>query len=77
MCNHCLAHNELRKSLETIVNIAKKEIKEKEEQDKKLYELCKFCNELIDEIPGGYSDGTGICSPLGWIKWAKKQLGYI
>jgi len=39
-------------------------------------ELSKKYNEITDLIPGGLPDGTGIFTPISWIKWAKKQLGY-
>ena len=33
--------------------------------------------QIIEAIPGGMPDGRGTgFSPLGWIKWAKKQTGY-
>ena len=40
-------------------------------------DLCREWNLLRLEIPMGYPDGTGVLTPLQWVKGAKDKLGYF
>lgn len=70
MCDHCLAHQEFREALDSLLNHLPPEEKN---------DTTKFDHpylDLVEEIPGGRPDGTGIFTPLGWVRWAKKKLNY-
>ena len=68
MCATCRAHQEAVDALTNTVSIIR------ELPDPDMRGKCHM--ELINEIPGGYPDGTGILTPVGWVRWAKKKLGY-
>ena len=68
MCSTCQAHQEALDAISGTLRIIR-ELPDPNVQ-------AKAYLELIEEIPGGGPDGTGIFTPIGWVRWAKQQLGY-
>jgi hypothetical protein len=69
VCSHCLAHKEAREALEQIFDIVLHPAPPPPE-------WARSYLDLAEEIPAGLPDGTGILSPIAWVRWAKEQLGY-
>jgi hypothetical protein len=69
MCDSCIAHQEWRRQIENLI----KRLPRISEQ---LNEFNHPYLEIVEETPGALPNGTGIFTPIGWIRWAKKQLGY-
>lgn len=69
MCNHRLAHQEALAAFERVLDTMTA-------TESNLTPAYKAYLKLIEEIPLCLPNGTGIFTDIGWIRWAKKELGY-
>lgn len=63
----------LSRSIETV----KREMDDLQTRLERMTDIAADQARILELCPMGLPDGTGIITAEGWIKWAKRRLGYV